>query len=161
MTDEPTEPAGKVTWPKLAIRLRVSRTSIDNWRKLPDAPQVPDVERWKAFVEMNDLGRPGNRPAAGREELLQENLVKKNRLLDLEIGERERKSIDRTLVNALLLRLGSLQKTVLFQKLEKEMPAKAAAHGAPAVEMAKLGRETADALCELFAQEMDRWQEGA
>ena len=157
MTDETDHPTGKDTWPKLAIRLRVSRTSIDTWRKMPDAPEVPDYERWKAFVEMNELGRPGNKPNLGREELLKENLVKKNRLLDLEIAVKEKQSIDRNLVNGLLLRLGSLQKTVLFQKLEKEMPAKAAAHGAPVAEMQILGRETADALCELFTQEMDKW----
>lgn len=148
------------TQAELGKRLRVSSQALSGWKKLPGAPTGYNVDEWKAFMDENQLGISGNRVVGTREGLLQENLVKKNRLLDLEIAEKEKKSIDRTLVNGLLLRLGSLQKTVLFQKLEKEMPAKAAAHGAPAAEMAALGRETADALCELFTQEMDKWQEG-
>lgn len=153
------ESGGKDTWAKLAIRLRVSRTSILAWRGLPDAPEVPDYERWKAFVALMELGSGvGNKVTKGREDLLKENLVKKNRLLDLEIEQKERKLVDRSQVNQMLLRVASLQKTVAFQKLEHEMPAKAVAFGAPVEEMRKLGREAAEALCEIFAQELTKWE---
>lgn len=149
----------KHTWNKLAIHLKVSRTSIENWRQLPEAPEVPDPDRWKAFVEMNELGKTvGNKVTLGREELLKENLVKKNRLLDLEIELKERRVVDRSQVNQMLLRVASLQKTVAFQKLEHELPAKAIAFGAPVEEMRGLGREAAEALCEIFAQEMTKWE---
>lgn len=150
-------PNGRDTWAKLAIRLQVSRTSINTWKKLPEAPQVPDYDKWKAFVELMELGHVGNRTTKGREDLLKENLTKKNRLLDLQIAREERTSVDRSVVDQLFLRLGSLQKTVLYQHLEKQMPAKAAGHGAAVEPMQALGRETADALCEIFNQEMDKW----
>lgn len=161
MTKSPeTNDSSPDTWGKLAIRLGVSVQSIKNWRKREGAPETPDLEAWQAFVDEHELGVVGNRVDKGREELLKENLIKKNRLLDLEIAVKEKRSIDRQLVDALLLRLGSLQKTVLFQRLEKEMPVKAAVHGAPVAAMQALGRETADAICEIFNQEMDKWQEG-
>ena len=156
--DDKAGPDGKETWPKLAIRLQVSRTAIHNWRKLEGAPQTPDYQKWREYIDLMELGVVGNRTSGGREELLKENLVKKNRLLDLDIAERERTVIDRGVIDSMLLRLGSLQKTVLYQKLEREMPAKAAAHGAAVEPMQRLGREIADGLCELFGQEMDRWQ---
>lgn len=142
------------------MRMQVSTTAILAWRKLAGAPTVPDYDQWVAFRDEQELGIVGNRVDKGREELLKENLVKKNRLLDLEIAEKERKSVDRNAVNQMLLRMGSLIKTVSFQRLEHEMPAKALGMGAPVEDMRRLGRETAEALCEVFAQEMDKWGAG-
>lgn len=148
----------KDTWAKLAMKLGFTYETIRQWRELPDAPEVPDVERWKAYVETMGLGVVGNKTTKGREQLLKENLIKKNRLLDLEIELKERKVVDRAAVNQMLLRMASLQKTVVFQKLEHELPAKAVAFGAPMEPMRTLGREAAEAICEIFAQEMDKWK---
>ena len=150
-------PKPKETWAKLAIRLGFSYETIRQWRDLPDAPEVPDLERWKAYVEVMGLGQVGNKTSKGREDLLKENLIKKNRLLDLEIALKERKVVDRSAVNQMLLRVASLQKTVVFQKLEHELPAKAVAFGAPMDPMRTLGREAAEGICDIFAQEMEKW----
>ena len=149
---------GRETWSKLAIKLGFSVQSLKNWRKREGAPQTPDLDAWETYIDVQQLGIAGNRTSDSREDLLKENLKKKNRLLDLQIAREERQSIDRTVVDQLFLRLASLQKTVLYQHLEKQMPAKAVGHGAAIEPMQKLGREIADALCEIFNQEMDRWQ---
>ena len=152
LTDDPQ------TWDQLAKALGVSVVSVNGWRNLPGAPADKDLGAWQAFQAENELGIAGNKGSASREELLKANIEKRNKLLDLQIAKEERTVVDRTVVDEMLLRLGSLQKTVLYQKLEKELPAKAAAHGAAVEPMQILGREIADGLCELFGQEMDRWQ---
>lgn len=147
------------TWADLSKALRFSRQAVAEWRKLPGAPQTPDVTAWKKFIADNELGIVGNRVSKDREGLLTRKLAAEVRLAELKAAKEERTVIDRDAVDAMLLRLGSLQKTVLYQKLEKEFPAKAAAHGAQVEAMQRLGREAADALCEIFTGEMDKWTE--
>lgn len=60
-------------------------------------------------------------------------------------------------VNEFLLRVGSLQKIVLCQKLEKEMPPRA--EGQPVANIIVLGRELADEVCEIFGQHLHEWTE--
>ncbi len=148
------------TWPRLAEILGFSRRTITEWRKLPGAPTGPqDIKAWRDFIEVNDLGIVGNRASKSREQLLVEKLTKENRLLELKIAKEERTVVERAAVDQMLLRLGSLQKTLLYQKLEREMPVKAAAGGADVEQMRKLGMETADSICELFRQGMTAWEE--
>jgi hypothetical protein len=149
-------PLPKDTWAKLAIRLRVSRTAIHDWRQLPGAPQEPDPEKWKEFVQANGLGQAGNQTSGQREELLTIAVEKRNRLLDLQIAREERKSVDRGEVDAMLLNVASLQKTVLYPALERELPAKA--EGKTAVEIAVIGREIADRICETLSGAVESWK---
>jgi len=144
-------------WGELAVQLKVARRVLFTWRRLPGAPETADLGIWKNFVEENSLGIAPNRVAPRRAELMEENLVKRNRLLDLEIAKQERSVIERAAVDALLLRVASMQKTILYQSLEREMPAKAA--GRSAEEIAVLGRETADNLCEIFSREIEQWKQ--
>jgi hypothetical protein len=146
-------------WGELAQRLRVSRGAIANWKKLPGCPQTPDYAAWEAFVKANELGVVGNRTSAEREDLLKKKLRSDIRLNEIKIAKEERSVVDRAAVDQMLLRMGSLQKARLYQKLENEMPAKAVAFGAQVEPMKRLGREIADALCEIFSQEMDQWTE--
>lgn len=158
--EAPTEapkPA-KPTWSKLSNRLRVSAKTVDLWKRLPGAPAEPDYEQWKAFVKERGLGVVGNRVGKSRESLLTENLVKKNRLLDLEIANKERKSVDRGEVDSLLLHVAAMQKTVLFPALERELPPRA--EGKTAAEIAILGREIGDRLCDVFTATIEAWKQG-
>lgn len=150
-------PENGMTWAKLAIKLGVSVVALRQWRELPEAPEVPDVDRWKAFVEMSGLGVVGNRVGAGREELLKENLVKKNRLLDLEIAAKEKKVVDRAEVDALLLHISTLAKTTLYPALERELPPKA--EGRTAAEISLLGRQLADRICDQMSRDIEVWAE--
>ena len=146
------------TWTKLSIRLGVSIPTLANWRRLPESPKTPALKAWQDFVAQKELGLIGNFVGKGREELLKENLTKKNRLLDLEIANKERRSVDRAEVDSLLLHVGSLAKATLYPALERELPAKA--EGRTAAEIALVGREIADRICEVFAANIEQWKQG-
>jgi len=145
------------TWSKLAIKLQVSTQAIREWRRLPDAPDVPDLERWKAFVELNELGIVGNRVSKDRETLLKEKLTKENRLLDLKIAKEEKTSVDRKEVDALFLHIATLAKTTLYPALERELPPKA--EGRTAAEISLIGREMADKIVDQMQRDMEAWAE--
>lgn len=52
-------------WSGVAKKLCVSRQALNQWRKLPGAPETPDVEAWKRFRDDRDLGKgAGNGPLA-------------------------------------------------------------------------------------------------
>lgn len=146
---------GPFTWSKLAIRLSVSRVSLTEWRKLPEAPQEPDLDRWLAFIELMELGNVGNRTSKGREELLKENLTKKNRLLDLQIAKEEKSVVDRSEVDSLLMHISTLAKAVLYPALERELPPRA--EGRSAAEISLVGREIADRICEQMVRDIEVW----
>ena len=146
-----------MTWGKLAIKLGVSTRTLQDWRKLGDAPDRPDLERWAAYIELMDLGSAGNRVSATREQLLKENLEKKNRLLDLQIAKEERTVVDREEVNSLFLHITTLAKTILYPAMERELPPRA--EGRSATEISLIGREIADRICDQMARDMEGWAE--
>lgn len=123
---------------------------------MPNAPQSPDLESWRAFIDAHELGIVGNRVSKDREQLLKEKLEKENKLLDLKIAREEGTSIDRTAVDALLLHVATMQKTVLYPALERELPAKA--EGRTAAEISLIGREIGDRLCAVFSSQIETWQ---
>lgn len=153
-TEQSQDPA---PWGTLAKQLKVSRQAVAKWKKIPGAPTAPNLSDWQAFVEEHQLGVVGNRVSKGREELLGENLTKKNRLLDLQIGREERSMVDRADVDQLLLHVGSLAKTTLYPAMERELPARAA--GRSAAEIAVIGREIADRICEQMQRGFEAWGE--
>ena len=152
MNNKPRDSAG---WPLLAKQCGISRQSLLVWRKLPGAPQTPDKAAWLAFIDENDLGQVGNRVSKDREELMRENLAKRNRLLDMEIAVKNRTMVDRASVDAMLLHVATMQKAVLFPALERELPAKA--EGRPAAEISVLGREIGDRICAIFSSGIQSW----
>lgn len=146
-----------MNWSKLAIKLGISRVSLSEWRRLPEAPKLPDFGRWTAFIELMGLGTAGNRVSESREELLKANLVKKNRLLDIQIAKEEKSVVDRAEVDQLLMHVSTLAKAVLYPALERELPPKA--QGRNAAEISLVGREIADRICEQMRRDMEVWQE--
>ncbi len=144
------------TWGNLSKHLKVSRQSVTEWRKLPGAPQEPASGPWKAFVEEHGLGVVGNRKSHRREFLLESAVEKKNRLLDLEIAQKERRTIYRADVNKLLLHVASQQRAVLYAALEREYPGKVV--GRTAGEISQRGRELADRVCDIMNREIETWQ---
>lgn len=143
-------------WGTLAKQLRVSRTAIFNWKKLPGAPEEANFEAWRDFVAAEGLGISGNRVGKKRETLLEGRAEKQNRLLDLQIAKEERKYVERAEVNKLLLAVSSRQKAQLYAALEREYPGKVV--GRTVSEISVLGRELADRLCEIFQQPVEQWQ---
>lgn len=154
MSDEPPETEN---WGELSKRIRFSRQSVLAWRKLPGAPKTPDLAQWKEFMEENNLGSGvGNKTGRGREKLLEEKLVEEIKLLRIKNAKEQRTVVDRDAVDAMLLRVGSLMKPVLYHKFERELPPKAL--GRTADEIAMIGREMADDICDIFQRGLEEWK---
>lgn len=134
------------TWGALARSLGFTTRSLRDWRKLPGAPTEPDLAAWQAFIDANDLGTAGNRVGAGREELLKEKLRKEIELAGIKIDKERRRSIPRSEVDALLLHIATRQKTLLYQRLETELPPKL--DGLSAAETRPILRKVADDICD-------------
>lgn len=142
---------------ELASRLQVSVTAVSGWGKLPGAPTDYDVEKWKAFMEANQLGISGNRIGKGREELLQEKLKGEIRLNELKIQKEEGRTVLVSDVEERDLHLATLQKTVLYQKLGRELGARCA--GRSAEELCVLGEQVADEVCSIFSEGVEKWKQ--
>jgi hypothetical protein len=143
------------SWAALAKRLSISRRALFDWRKHPGAPSTPDLAEWEEYVEENSLGIAPNKLSPARAKLLEENLRKKNHLLDLEIAKQENRMIDAAAVNDFLHKVAFTQKTVFYSMLEGELPPRLV--GKDQAEMSIIGRETADKLCDIFSTELDQW----
>ena len=123
---------------------------------MPGAPASPNPAEWQQFIEENELGVVGNRLSKDREELLRENVEKKNTLLDLQIDRESRKSVDRASVGALLQRIAAMQKAVLYAALEREYPGKVV--GRNAAEIGLLGRQLADRVSDVMQRDLEDWE---
>jgi hypothetical protein len=82
--------SAKSTWAGLARELNVTDRSLRTWRAMPDAPQGPDVDAWKAFTAAEGLGQ--HKQAKGeladlRAELLREQILRARRLNAKEAGQ--------------------------------------------------------------------------
>ena len=151
------KPKKQVRWGGLAERLKVSRRSLSRWKRLPGCPPVPDFKAWQEFIETNALNVSPTKISPGRVLLLEQNLAKRNHLLDLEIAKQERRTIERATVDELLLHIASLQKVVLSQKLEREMPVRC--EGKTAAERVLIGRAILDECCGIFSSRAATWRE--
>lgn len=142
------KPSEDTTWSGLAKRLRVSRQAINEWRKLPGAPTDADTESWKRFIEEQQLGGAGNKVGKRREQLLEEKVEKQNKLLDLQIAREESRMVPRAEVDQMLMTLATQQRSILYQKLENELPPKI--DGLPIAESRAALRAAADEICDLM-----------
>jgi hypothetical protein len=82
--------SAKQTWAGLARELNVTDRSLRTWRAMPDAPQGPDVDAWKAFMAAEGLGQ--HKQAKGeladlRAQLLREQILRARRQNEKEAGE--------------------------------------------------------------------------
>lgn len=144
---EYTDPGKGPKWSDLAKELGVSRQTLFHWRKLANAPAAPDLEPWEIFVEENDLGT-GKKLSKEREMLLTERVRNQNRLLEIQIAEKERTVVSRAALVAVFTRVAATQRQILYQALVTEYPAQV--EGRTMAEIRVLGRDTADRICGLM-----------
>lgn len=86
----------------------------------------------------------------------QENTVKKNRLLDLQIAKEERRMIPRADVDELLHHIGAMARTTLYQALETELPPRL--DGMSASEIRPVTKAVADEICDAMKDIITRWK---
>ena len=130
--------------------------SLTKWRNLPGAPQKADLVAWQVFVEENGLGMLGRKPSKEREDELTKRVRNQNRLLEIEIAQKENKLVERDGVNALMFQICHFAKITMFQKLENELPAKAA--GLLPEEIRMVARGIGDEICDLMRVGFGEWQ---
>lgn len=141
---------------QLANRLGVSTNSITTWKKLPGAPSGWEFEEWKAFMEANGLGIRGAKKIGGeRENLLTRKLERETKLLDLRIAKEEGNYIERTAANEFMLHVATMQKTVLYQRLGRELGARG--EGKSAAELNALGQAIADEICTIMVNGLEQF----
>jgi hypothetical protein len=150
------KPSTDSTQAGLAKRLHVTRAALSAWSNLDGAPLGWDYDEWRAFMKDQSLGVSGNRTSADKEELQKEKLRGEIRLNELKIAKEERTSVSRADVDALLLHIATMQRTVLYPALERELPPRA--EGRTAAEIGLVGREIADRLCDIFAASVESWK---
>jgi hypothetical protein len=118
-SQEPRKQAAE-SWTAVAGALRVSRETIYNWRRFPNAPKEPDVEAWQAWKEENK-GEGADREIAEVKRLVAlEQLRKLKR--ENEIGEGKTVPVDEVI--AALREATAKWDSVLTSKLDQEAPAR-------------------------------------
>lgn len=142
----------------LAEALGFTRQSFYDWKiRFKDScPTGDDVEQWRRFIEENQLGVVGNRVEKPRENLMQEKLTQEIRLLKTKNAKEEKSVVDRGEMDELLLHISTLQRTILHQRLGRELGPKC--EGKNAAEMNVFGRQLADELCDIFSGKIDQWR---
>lgn len=155
MPDKIEKPAQARSLSALADELGVSRPTLNEWRDKPGAPTDRNVAAWEAFIAANGLGLSGNKTSKKREYWLTVRAEHDARIAAVKAAQAERSSVSRADVDALLLHVATMQKTVLFPALEREFPPKC--EGRTAAEISLLGRELADRLCGIFTSAIESW----
>ena len=146
---------GKLTWGELAEKLEVSSQSVTVWRRRPGAPTDTNLEVWLDFVRDNSLGLAGNRVGKDREALLIEKLETEIALNRAKLAKEERTVVDRDAVDEFLLHVATLQKTILYQRLGRELGPKG--EGKTAQELSVFGQAVADELATIFSNSIEKW----
>lgn len=131
-------PAPKeLSWSALARGLGVTRPTLYVWKSKPGHPEGRKLEDWQKWVDENDLGGDGGNP-----DLKDENLRLRNQKLQLEIAEKERKSIPKAEADRVVFHLATTTKTMIYQGTESTLAPKL--DGMSAAQMRPILREWAD-----------------
>jgi hypothetical protein len=151
----------KLTWGQLAAQLGCTRQTLSDYRKLPGAPLVRDVEVWQIFIDENDLGGNGANGAAnlGLVGLREEKLKKDIRLKELQIAEKERTVVPMQDVDRLLLTIGTKMKSHLYASFGSVLPVEMAGMDPGHCRTRLL--KVADELCAEMQQGFERWRTDA
>jgi hypothetical protein len=92
------------TWVKVEEAIGASRTTLTAWRRLPGAPQKPDVDQWLAFYKDHGLGKGSSRQLVDLKILIAEEQLKKAKR-DNAVAEAE--VIDRKVISDFLADLAA------------------------------------------------------
>jgi hypothetical protein len=111
----------------------VSTVSFYKWRaKHDDFPdQDPETHRYnideiRAWMDDHpEVGTPGQRVGAKREDLMCENLEKRNKLLEQQIAESEHRLVDGSILLEMFIRERTIARETFRKRILSEIPAEA------------------------------------
>lgn len=140
-----------VAWADLAGKLGVSRQTIYNWRKLPDAPISPDVDQWVNWAA-------ANKPDSSHGDLNEvRRLVELEKLRKLkrnnEIEEGAIASVPE--VAAFMQKTAATYDALLTQKIDVELPPLIV--GQPIAEVRKICEHIHDEIREITNKGLQNW----
>jgi len=145
----------KKTWKAVYEATGFSHMAFREWRKLPGAPNEPDLEAWAKFIEDNQLGNAGNRVSEDREHWLTQQAEFRAKLLEIEHKKATGEIVMKEDLDARDVRIASAQRAALYEILTTELPVKS--EGKSAVEIRALNREAADRVCVLMQDRLGEW----
>lgn len=142
---------GGIAWADLAGKLGVSRQTIYNWRKLPDAPTEPDVEAWMSWAA-------ANKPDSTHGDLNEvKRLVELEKLRKLkrhnEVEEGAIASVPD--VAAFLQKTAAIYDALLTQKIDVELPPLIV--GLPIADVRKACEKLHDEIREITNRGLQNW----
>jgi hypothetical protein len=138
---------------ELAQRVKVSAGTISSWKNLPGAPKELHVGQWIEFMKSRMLGPYGKKD---RETLMKEKLETEIKLNGLKIRKEEGRTVEIGAVEERDLHLSTLMKTMLYQRLGRELGPRGV--GKDASQLNLLGEQVADEICEIFQQGIETWK---
>lgn len=141
------------TQAELAQRIKFSAGAISGWKNLPGAPAELHVGQWLEFIKANDLGK---KPAKGKEALQKEKLETEIKINGLKIRREEGRTVEIAEVEERDLHLSTLMKTMLYQRLGRELGPRGV--GKDASQLNLLGEQVADEICEIFQRGIETWK---
>jgi transcriptional regulator with XRE-family HTH domain len=147
----------RTTWPEVAAALGVTRTTITEWRKMEDAPKVPDVSAWQIFKEAKQLGSSPTNIPKGREALLEEKLRREIALLDIKVASARREVIPAVEIDELLSEIATQQRAEMIQFAETEAATVAAQAGMEIAEIRPILRGVVDRQCKAMEDGVTRY----
>lgn len=129
-----SDPTSKwMTATQISGIIGVSTVTFHKWKaKYSDFPD-PDSETHRynlddirAFMDDHpELGQPGQRVGAKREDLMCENLDKRNQLLDQQIAEQEHRLVDGSSLLEIFMRERTIAREAFRKRILSEIPAEA------------------------------------
>lgn len=146
------------SWAKLAEALSVSRQSVSRWRKMPGAPETPDLDEWQIFVTENDLGLGGNLSSEDKTELVKEKLRTDIDIAKVKLEKERGRLIDRNMVDGFLARYEVIWQSRGRSRFVNEIQPKLEGLG-PAERREVCKREWAE-FCAEIKEVVESWQDG-
>lgn len=142
------------TWTQLSKDIGFATQTVRDWRKLPGSPKTPDADKWREFIEENQLGVAGNRVSRDREYWLTKKAEKDVALLEIKIRKEEGSAIGIEEHDDYVGRLGQSIRSSLLT-LENVVPRLA---GKSQAEMRIEIRKEVDRFIAMFRKTMNEWK---
>jgi hypothetical protein len=147
----------RTTWLHIATALGVTRNTICEWRKRPDAPRNQDIEEWRNYMIENNLGIANNKQPADKSELQGEKIKREIALLDIKLAKERRQIIASDEIDKLLSHIASRQRAELLQFADTEAITLAGIQGENIGKMRDLLKGLVDRQCDYMEDGIKRW----
>lgn len=132
---------------------RHRQLAADGWFPRPERGQYELVKTLQGMFRFYREAQLNTRDRIN--ELKAGKLQRETEKIELEMQRMSGATVKFSEVNDFMFQVAVKQKLLLYQRLHKQMPARA--NGLNASELSVLGRTMADAICEIMARDLEEW----